>query len=530
MATVSLVLVAALLGGALTALLRLPPMVGFLGAGFALHAAGVPEPDGLEVVADLGVTLLLFGIGLKFDAGTLLRREVWLPGAVHMVLTAAAATLVLGVLALVGPDMVGGADLTTLALVGLTLAFSSTVLVVKLLEERGVESSVVGRTAIGILVVQDLAAVAFISVAHGRAPSPWAVLLVLLVPGAWVVGQAMQNVGHQELRPLLGVVLALVPGYTLFEAVGLKGDLGALVVGVLVGAHPGAAGLARSLLAPKDLLLVGFFLSIGFTGLPGIDHLVVAAVLLLLLPLKVYGFALLLSLTRLRRRTAVLTGNLLGNYSEFALIAAVALAPAHLDEGWLTALATAVALSMVLSSVVSRRQETVVTRLRRLLPRVPVDQLHPDDRPVDVGDAQAIVLGMGRVGRSAYEQLTERFGLRVVGVELDTDRATWMRDGGLRVVHGDATDPEFWGRVCATEVDIAVLAMPFHGHNLTALDQLREGGFAGTVAVVAQQDADLAEARERGVHAGFQLYDGAGTELAHRAAVAAGLAEGEDER
>jgi glutathione-regulated potassium-efflux system ancillary protein KefC len=524
MGSISIVLLAALLGGAVTAFVRLPPMVGFLGAGFALHAAGVAEPAGLDTLADLGVTILLFAIGLKFDAGTLLRREVWLPGTVHMVLTAALGTAVLALLGLVGPSLVREADTGTLALVALTLVFSSTVLVVKLLEERGTETSLVGRTAIGILVIQDLAAVVFISTAHGRPPSPWAVLLVLLVPAAWVVARTMRHIAHHELLPLLGVVLALVPGYALFDLVGLKGDLGALVLGVLIGSHRGAEGLAKSLLGPKDLLLVAFFLSIGFTGLPGVGHLLVALVLLLLLPLKVVGFAVLLRITGLSRRTAVLTGSLLGTYSEFALIAAVALTPGRLDDDWVTALASTVALSMVLSSVLSRRADGVVTWLGPRLPRIPSARLHPDDRPVDVGDARALVLGMGRVGQSAYEHLVERFGLRVVGIELVPERVDSLRDSGVQVVEGDGTDPEFWQRVCATDVDIAVLAMPFHGHNLAALKQLQAGGFYGTVAVVAQHDDDLDQAMKRGADTGIQIYSGAGTELANRAAEAAGLA------
>ena len=521
---IALVLVAALVAGSVASLLRTPPMVGYLVAGFALVAAGVDEPPALDVVADVGVALLLFGIGLKFDAGTLLRRQVWLPGTVSLVVTAAVITGFLGLLGLAGSGLVADETVADLALLGLVLAFSSTVLAVTLLQERGAETSLVGRTAIGILVVQDIAAVALISAVHGRAPSPWALALVLLVPGAWVVGRLLPLLPRDDLRPLLGVVLALVPGYWLFDTVGLEGDLGALVVGVLIGGHPHADGIAKSLLAPKDLLLVGFFLSIGFAGLPNGEELLLAAALVLLLPLKLVGFALLLRFCGLRRRTSTRTAMLLANYSEFALIAGVALAAGHMDDRWLTVLGTTVALGMVLSSAAGRHADRLTGPLRRRLPAGPDARLIPDDAPVDVGDAQVVVLGMGRVGRAAHEHLGEAYGQRVVGIEVDGERVDELHELGLWVVHGDATDPDFWTRVCATGVDIVVLAMPFHGNNLTALDLLRKGGFYGTVAFAAQRDQDLEEALENGAHTGIQLYAGAGTDLAARAAEAAGLA------
>ena len=94
---------------------------------------------------------------------------------------------------------------------------------------------------------------------------------------------------------------------------------------------------------------------------------------------------------------------------------------------------------------------------------------------------------------------------------------------GLDVVEGDATDPELWQARPLCHVPIVLLAMPFHGNNIDTLRQLRAGGFAGTVAVVAQYKDDLRQAERAGAAVGFQLYDGAGAELADRAAVAAGL-------
>ncbi|QIK76785.1 cation:proton antiporter family protein [Nocardioides piscis] len=522
MGDIAAILTTALGAGLLASVLRLPPLVGFLAAGFALSAAGVSAPPLLDVLASLGVTLLLFGIGLKLDLRVLVRSEVWLTASAHMALTTVVAAAYLGLFGVLGVGLLADQGWQTLLLVGFALSFSSTVFVVKTLEERGGTAALSGRTAIGILIVQDLAAVAFLAATHEDPPSLWAFGLVLLIPAALLVRPLLDHLGHDELRPLFGLVAALVPGYALFEAVGLKGDLGALVVGILLAPHAGSEALSKSLFSIKEILLVGFFLSVGFTGLPTLGELLISAALLLLLPLKAAGFAALLWTRGLRRRTSVRTATTLGNFSEFGLIVAVA-AGSGLGEEWLGVLATTVAASFLLSAVVGRHPDAFVELTRRVLPDHPVERLHADDRPIDVGDAEAVVLGMGRVGRAAYERLTRDYGLRVVGVEDFPSRQESLVADGLNVVLGDATDPEFWARMRPHHVQLAVLAMPFHTSNVDALRKLQDSEFAGTVAVVAQYDDDLEQARALGAHTGFQLYDGVGAELADRAADEAGL-------
>jgi len=520
----SAILLGALVGGLGASALRLPPLVGFLAAGFVLRLLGVESVAALDVVASLGVTILLFGIGLKVDVRGLLRREVWATASAHLLVSTAVGAGFLWLLGVAGVSLVG-ADPSKLLLVGFALSFSSTVVVVKVLEDHGTQGSLGGRTAIGILVIQDIAAVVFLAVAEGYPPSPWAVLLVLVVPGALLLRRLLDTVGHGELLPLLGVVLALVPGYALFDALGIKGDLGALVMGMLLATHPRAGELAKSLFAVKDLLLVGFFVSIGLGGLPTPAELGVGLALLLLLPLKAMGFAALLWAFGFRRRTAVLTGVALANFSEFGLIV-IALAPEGLlDPGWVRVVATAVAASFVLSSLPGRHPEYLSRMLRGVLRDRPVARLHPEDRPLDLTGADAVVLGMGRVGRAAHERLRDGYGLRVIGIESSGDRVARLVQRGYEVVEADATDPELWTGRPFCDISLVVLAMPFHGNNIDALTQLRANGYEGSVAVVAQHDDDLEEARAHGAHTGFQLYDGAGAELADRAAAVAGLAD-----
>ncbi|MFD7024459.1 cation:proton antiporter [Promicromonospora sukumoe] len=523
MATAAIFLVATVAAGLGAVLLRLPPLVGFLVAGFALHAAGVEEPAYLETVADLGVTLLLFGIGLKLDVKTLLRRDVWFTTVAHLLVSVAIAVGFLGLLGVVGFSMLEGEGLGVLALLGLALSFSSTVFVVKVLDGRSDQSALYGRIAIGVLVMQDIIAVVFLSVSSDHPPSPWAFALVLLFPAAWLLRKVWSKVGHGELQALFGVAVALGPGYALFDAVGLKGDLGALVMGMLLAGHPAATELSRNLFTVKELLLVGFFVSIGFSGELSWQAAAVGLLLLLMLPLQAIVTAVLLRLMRLRKRTAILSGLVLANYSEFGLIVvAVGSQTGLLDDEWLVVLAVAVAASFVLSSAINTRGNEFAMSLARRFPSKPNEWLHREERLIDVSGAEALVLGMGRVGRGAVRQLRDDYGMDVVGVEHDPTRVVALRAEGFTVVQADATDIEFWGRVrSAGAVRLAILAMPFHAANLIALSQLRASGFEGTVAAVARYDDDAAELERHGADAVFHLYGTAGLALADEAAEAA---------
>ena len=521
MAVVSIYLVITFGLGGLAMAVRLPPLVGFLAAGFVINALDVGEVPELDVLADLGVTLLLFAIGLKLDARILLRREVWLTTSVHMVISVVLGSIALWLAAVSGVAMLAGQSVRTIALLAFALSFSSTVFVVKVLEDRGESHALYGRVAIGILVTQDLVAVVFLTATSGRLPSPWALTLVGLWPLTRVLRRIWSRLGHGEMQSLFGIVMALVPGYALFTALGLKGDLGALIMGALLASHPASSELARSLFHLKELLLVGFFVSIGLTGLPDLPTIGIALLMLLLLPFKAVWYVLLLSALKLRYRTALLAGLSLMNYSEFGLIVvSVGASVGLLAEAWLVEMSIAVALSFVVSALVNGRGHLMVEKIAARLPAQEEHSLHPEERPGDAGDAEVVVIGMGRVGFAAYQRLTDHYRLRVVGVDYDGPRIERLAAEGLRVIEGDATDLDFWNQLRRSgSVRIAVLAMPRHGANVTALECLRESGFSGKVAAVARYDDEVESARQHGVGIAFNVYAGAGLELADQVAV-----------
>nr|WP_281352363.1 cation:proton antiporter family protein [Phytoactinopolyspora alkaliphila] len=512
-------MLAPFLGGLVAMALRLPPLVGFLAAGFTLKAMDYESIPALEVVADLGVTLLLFTIGLKLNIRTLLRREVWGTASLHMITSAVTFAALLAVLKILGIALLQTANLQTFAVLAFALSFSSTVFAVKILEERNESRSLYGRTAIGILIMQDIFAVVFLTASTGELPSAWALGLVLLIPAAPVLRGILARLGRGEMQILYGVVLALVLGYALFEQVGIKGDLGALIAGMLLASHPAANELSKALFNIKELFLVGFFVSIGLTALPTWESVALAAILVALVPLKSIVFLFLLSGFRLRYRTSLLATLSLSNYSEFGLIVAVLAAGlGWMDDEWLVVLSLTVALSFVVAALLNARSASLHRRTDGLLPERDPANLHPSDQPIVLGDARTVILGMGRVGQGAYDRLTDQHGMAVLGIDTDPAKISDLRSRGYSVIEGDATDADFWEKLLLSgRVELVLLAMPHHAGNVFALDQLRHREFPGIIAAIVTRAEEIDRLSEQGAHAVFNLYEEAGLALADSA-------------
>jgi len=505
--------------GFLSRLIGLPPMVGFLATGFLLHAQGITVGGILDKLADLGITLLLFTVGLKLNLATLARPQVWAVAGLHMVAVIIAFGTLIFWLAQAGVSYFSSLDGRSAVLVAFALSFSSTVFAVKVFEERGEMRSLHGRLAIGILVLQDLAAVMFMAVSENNLPSPWAISLLLLLVVRPLLNRILDHLGHGELLVLYGLLLAL-GGAELFERFGIKEDVGALALGVLMAGHPRSQEVARAMLAFKDLFLLGFFLSIGMSGQPSVAALITAAILTPLVFMKSALFLVLLTRFRLRARTALLSTLSLSNYSEFGLIvAALGAEQGWLDESWLIVIALALSLSFVLAGVADARPNEFYARYRRFWRRLQRPGRLPDERPLDTRRAMILVVGMGRVGTGAYEQMRKRYGDTVLGVDSDPVRVARHASAGRNVAVGDSTDADFWYRVQRTHtISIVLLALPQVSSNITVLHQLKAAGFDGRVAATARypNDAEMLR-REDGIDTVFNVYTEAGAGFATHA-------------
>ena len=505
--------------GLLLSRIGLPPMVGFLVAGFAYNMAGLLPPAGLELVADLGITLLLFSIGLKLDVKGLLKPEIWASATVQMIITTVFMCGVLLLGQLIFPSELMDMSWQTLLILGFALAFSSTVYAVKVLEEKGDLTAFYGRIAIGILIMQDLFAVLFLSASEGKIPSVWALSVLALPLLRPVLYRLLDMAGRGELFILCGLFIALGLGAEGFNLVGLKPDLGALVVGVLIAGHPRASELSKALFGFKELMLVGFFLSIGMTGLPTFQMLTAAFLLCLILPVKTGIYHLVVSRFGLRARSSLFSSLTLTNYSEFGLIvAALAVAQNLLSPEWLIIMAITVSISFAVSSPLSTNSELIYRKIFSWLTRFERDFCHPHDAPIDLGSTRAVVFGMGRIGTGAYDELQKKFGRDVCGIEHAPERVDFNREQGRKVILGDACDTEFWMKLKKDlRLELVILAMPNHQGNMFAARQIRNLNLRSQVAAIARFPEEAEELSRIGVCTAYNMYEQAGAGLARKA-------------
>ena len=505
----------ALIAGIAAARIGLPPMVGYLLCGFVLNFSGVYSHDRLTLIGNLGVTLLLFTIGLKLDLRSLLRPVIWAGTTLHTAIVVAVLGTLLYWMSLAGIQAFAGLDIGRAMLIGFALSFSSTVFAVKTLEDKGEYKSRYGQAAIGVLIMQDIFAVVFLAASTGKLPSAWALGLLLLIPMRYVLMHLLNRAGHSgELQTLYGLALAL-GGYALFDTVDVKGDLGALIIGAMMASHPLAGDVAKRLLGFKDLLLVGFFLSIGMSGNLTVSAMLIALLLAVLVIFKVVLFFALFTRFKMRARTATLSTLTLANYSEFGLIVgAIAVSNAWLTEDWLVTIALALTMTIIIAAPINMQASRLYGRLRPTVSKFETKSLLPEDEPVDLGDAKIVVIGMGRLGTGVYNHLAKDYGDLLIGIDIDPDIIDAHKAAGRNVVLADVTDDEVWDNTLTDNVEVGMLALQDHQKNLGFFNRVRERNQGAKIFAVARHEDEVAELVDAGAEAAWNMYSEAGVGLA----------------
>ena len=504
--------------GMLAKRINLPPLIGFLAGGFLLNLSGFTEGGmALDVVADIGVMLLLFTIGLKLNVKSLLTKEIWLTTSLHMILSVLLiGSFVFGI-SWLGIYSATEMSLESSMLIGFALSFSSTVFAVKVLEDKGEMTSFHGRVSIGILVLQDIIAVLFLSISKGVFPSIWVLGLPLyLYVIRWVFIKILNVIDHGELLTLFGFFAAFVAGAIAFELVGLKPDLGALIIGAMVGTHPRAKELSKQMLSFKDFFLIAFFLNIGMSGLPTANSLIIALILMLAIPVKGTLFVVLLTRLNLRSRTALHSALSLSNYSEFGLITgAIGVKLGLISSQWMIILALAVSFSFLLAAPLNVMSHSLFDRFKKVLMKLNTKSTHPDDEPVNLGDARVVICGMGHVGRAAYHKLSADFGDKIISIDYDKDVVARFSELKKNIVWGDSTDSNFWQNVVMPDVEFILLTMDDHSSNLNTARALSKCEYRTfSVGAPGHYLHEITELKTAGVSYVYNYYSRAGAEFA----------------
>ena len=462
--TTLILLAACSLAAMATAAFRVPALLGYLSVGVVLGPSviGVIAPgETLSFLSELGVALLLFMVGLEFSLGDfwLARRTVLMAGALQMI--AVAPPLILLLMWLGQPGQ-------SAALLGTAAAMSSTALVSRQLADQGELTPRHGRSAIAVLVFQDLASVPLLALlaiwARGESPKIEHVLLEVF--GVLLLFTAAALVSRRLLHGLLGWVArrghelvslcVVVAAAAAAHAVGVSAALGAFLAGMVLGESDFRHHMESHLRPFRDVLSGVFFVTIGLQ----LDAAqILSAPLVVLVPVKILLNTLALRATRLSALDAWRTGIALGHGGEFALLLLGTVLQQHLIPATVVQpMLVALVLSMALAPLLIRHHDV----LARFLSRTGGVIQPPQAEEVEIAAQttryrdHVIVCGAGELGLTVSEILRHA-GVAHLLLEADAQKVEAARAAGAPVFHGDASRPDTLLAAGLTHAHLVVL-------------------------------------------------------------------------
>jgi len=493
--------------GAIGTALKQPLVISFIVVGLIIGSAGfgwVTASDQIEVMASIGIAVLLFVVGLKLD--------------LHLISSVGPVALATGLGQVAFTSIVGfllalalGLELVPAIYVAVALTFSSTIIIVKLLSDKREIDSLHGRIAVGFLIVQDIVVVIVmivLSAFSGDSDQPVAeALFQTVVTGVaflTVLGLLMKFVLPRLLErlarsPELLVLFSIAWAVTLAalgETLGFSKEVGAFLAGVSLASTQFREAIASRLVTLRDFLILFFFIELGARldlGAMG-DQLLPAAVLSVFVlvgnPLIV---VMIMGFMGYRRRTGFLAGLTVAQISEFSLIlATLGVSLGHIASDTLSLVTLVGIVTIGLSTYLILYSHRIYERLEqplRLFERATPFREIAAEETSGPARVDVIVFGLGRFGSNISRGLAQRERL-VLGVDFDPAALRRARNMGLYTQYGDAEDPELTGTLPLHQAEWIVCTTPLLDVQISLLHALRSHGYTGKVALTAHSDRD----------------------------------------
>lgn len=530
-ATIASALGFGLIFGFIAARLKLPPLVGYLVAGILIGPAtpGFIADVGLAgQLSEIGVMLLMFGVGLHFSLDDLLEvRGIALPGAIIQI--TAATALGMGVAHLWGWGW--GAGLVF----GMSLSVASTVVLLRALEDRGILDTVNGRIAVGWLVVEDLVTVLLLVLlpplsgwlggdAAGGDKSIWltlaltlgqvaAFIVLMLVVGRklfpWLLWQVART-GSRELFTLCVVAVAVGIAYLSSTLFGVSFALGAFFAGMVMRESELSHRAAQESLPLRDAFSVVFFVSVGMLFDPAIllqkplELLMVVAIIIVGKSLAAFAVVILL---RYPAKTALTVSASLAQIGEFSFIlialgVSLKLVPPVAQSLVLAGAIISIALNpLVFSAMPSIRRwaESNSALARRLGSRSdPLAEL-PYSVPHEKLSGQVVLVGYGRVGRKLAEAF-DAHGVHYVVVDQNRDLVAQLRKNDTPAVAGNAAEPAVLIQAHIARANMLVIATPdtFHVRKMIEIARMLNPQIQCVLRTHNEEEANLLNKEKAG--------------------------------
>jgi Kef-type K+ transport system membrane component KefB len=533
----ALLLIICALAGAVFVRLRQPVLIAYIVVGIAVGPAVfglVSAHDQIDLLAQVGVAVLLFAVGLKLDLHQI--RHIG-PVALATGLGQLTFTIVIGfalVLAL-------GKGWLEALYVAVALTFSSTIIIVKLLSDKRELDSLHGRIAVGFLIVQDLAVViammtmsAMRASEDGAGPAAvagslaWrlaaaAVLLYVLM--RWVLPRLVAAMARsQELLLVFAIAWGVaLAGFS--EWAGFSKEAGAFLAGFSLASTPYREAMSARLTGIRDFLLLFFFIDLGAkleVGTLGAEigpALLLSVFVLVGNPLIVMA---IMGAMGYRKRTGFLAGLTVAQISEFSIVfVAMGITLGHIGVPALGLVTLVGLVTITVSTYMILYSQPLYERLAPWLGiferRHAWREEAAQQAGADSGQAEAVVFGLGRYGSRLLRQLRDA-GVRVIGVDFDPEAVRALRAEGLPVHYGDAEDPDFLESLPLAAVRCVITTLPQPEASRALLHALQSARYTGAVAGAARDAVHARLLAAAGVAPVFNPFDDAADHAAQQLA------------
>ena len=495
----AIILVSAFVVSYIVRAMKQPIIIGYIIAGIIISPFlfGAGSIKIINILSEFGVAFLLFIVGLHLNPKVI--KEI---GISSLVVGLGQIALTFAATFFVAKGLLGYDTLTAIYF-GIGLSFSSTIIIMKLLSDKRQLDSLYGKIAIGVLIIQDLVAIAVLmsissinGVGSGFLGPKGLFFGVLLILGLFFVGyvllpRLMKSIARsQELLFLFSICWCFALA-ALFSYLGFSMEIGALVAGVILSSSPYATEISSKIRPLRDFFLIIFFIILGLrTQIAGIGNIIFSALVLsfiavilkpiiLMFFMKSFGFT---------KRTNFLVGTTLGQISEFSLIvAALGLSAGHLLPEAVNTLVLTLILTILISSYMIIYSTKFYRFVSPVLSIFESKNIRKKARLKKKYDT--ILFGYNRMGFSILNAL-KKMNKKYLIVDFNPDTIANLRKFNISCLYGDAYDSDFLEELPIEKVSLIVSTIPEVEANELLIKEIRQRNKKGAIILRAHTVED----------------------------------------
>jgi len=486
--------------GIVAKILRQPLILAYIFTGFILGPSLLSLITNKEVISlfsTIGIAFLLFIVGIELSLGKIkeVGSKALIVGLIQLILTC-----ILGYLFSLA---LGFSNLVSLY-IGILLAFSSTVIVIKLLSEKKALASLYGKIAIGILILQDVAALFVLIVLSSlkyNVPFSGTLMLETILDGIlililvcliskFILHRLFKYLAHsQELLFLSSIAWCFLIAGT-FVLLGFSIEMGAFLAGITIANLPYSEEISIKLIPLRDFFLILFFVALGMQiNIASLSTTLIPLVAIVVFVIFIKPLIILITMGAVgfTKRTNFYTAFSLSQISEFSLIiAGMGLSLGHLDKNIVSLIIVAAIITIVASSYIITFLGNIYNILQKPLNIFEKREIIEEEKKVPKFTRHIVLFGYHRVGPQIFESL-KKLSKKIIVVDLNPEVVEGLISKDITCVYGDAYDVELLEQLNIDKAKMVVITFPAKKSNRFLIKKVREVNKKAKIITIAEE-------------------------------------------